>query len=72
MRAHPQEEKVQKYGCFALANVCSGGSGVRARRRRATQAGARTVAVVAMQGHLDHGEVQRIGQLVLDCLPAEV
>ena len=72
MRAHPQEEGVQEWGCCALANVCSGGSGVRARRRRATQAGARTVALAAKQVHLDHAEVQRIGQLVLDRLPAEV
>jgi len=72
MRAHPQEEKVQEKSCSALANMCSGGSGVRARRRRATQAGGRTVALAAMQAHPEHDGVQRIGQLVLDRLPAEV
>eukprot|EP00964_Phaeocystis_antarctica_P048337 scaffold27985_cov46-Phaeocystis_antarctica.AAC.7 len=72
MRAHPQEADVQVQGCSALFEICCGGSGVRARKRRATQAGGRTVAVAAMQAHPDHDGVQDSGQLVLDCLPAEV
>ena len=72
MRAHPQEEEIQKDGCAALVGICRGGSGVRARRRRATQAGGRTVAVAAMQAYPDHNFVQAFGRQLLDCLPAEV
>ena len=72
MQAHPQEEGVQVGGCDALLSICSGGSGVRARRRRAAQAGGRTVVIAAMQAYPDDDGVQDWGQQLLDCLPAEL
>ena len=65
-------EDVQENGCHALRRICSGGAGVRARRRCATNVGGRTVAVAAMQAHPGNDEVQRHGQEVLNYLSAEV
>ena len=72
LQGHPQVALVQQEGCGALHAFCSGGAGVRACRRLAAQAGARTAVGAAMQAHPAHGEVQRIGQLVLGLLPMQV
>ena len=72
LQGHPQVAVVQQEGCLALHAFCSGGAGVRACRRLAAQAGARTAVGAAMQAHPAHGEVQRIGQLVLGLLPMQV
>ena len=72
LQGHPQVALVQEHGCGALHAFCSGGAGVRACRRLAAQAGARTAVGAAMQAHPAHGEVQRIGQLVLGLLPMQV
>ena len=73
MRAYPQMEGMQGYGCDVLFSVCGGGdsAGARARRQRAAQAGGRTVAIAAMQAHPGSRRVQLQGQLVLDALPAQ-
>ena len=72
MRVLLHAADVQENGCDALLEICSGGAGVRARRRLATQAGGRTVAVSAMQAYPGNDEVQRHGQEVLNYLSAEV
>ena len=72
MRAHPQVENMQRYGCGLLLGVCGDGAsgGALARRQRAAQAGGRTVAIAAMQAHPGDRFVQDKGQLVLNALPA--
>ena len=72
MRAYPQMEGMQGYGCDVLFSVCGGGdsAGARARRQRAAQAGGRTVVAAAMQAHPGSRRVQLRGQLVLNALPA--
>jgi hypothetical protein len=71
MRAHPQVEGVQEYGCFALFNVCRGDGEEEAlaRWRRASQAGGRAAAAAAMQAYPRNTEAQRLGQGLLEQLP---
>eukprot|EP00964_Phaeocystis_antarctica_P033928 scaffold19261_cov55-Phaeocystis_antarctica.AAC.1 len=62
LRAHPQEEGVQKQGCGALVNICCGDDAAgRARCQRATAAGAIEVVVAAMRACPQEVDVQEYG-----------
>jgi hypothetical protein len=66
MRAHPQEEGVQKDGCSALADMCCGNdAAAAARTQRAAAAGAIEEVVAAMRAHPQEEKVQENGCLVL-------